>query len=159
MWRRRSVTARRRNLIYPFSKLIDQPYTRYTIHRPKTEAPRRNQDREMGAAESRRAAAAADDDQDDPDPDAAVGDHARLVRVPGSLAGGQAELHAAVAALASHMGGPLAGAEDRGGIELEVRASRVDEILLILVSSVGVDLPPPPPPRTHLFISHMSTHS
>ena len=82
----------------------------------------------MGAAESRRAAG--DDDQDDPDldPDAAVGDHARLVRVPGSLAGGQAELHAAVAALVSHMGGPLAGAEDRGGIELEVRASRVDKI-------------------------------
>lgn len=77
----------------------------------------------MGAAESRRAAAA---DEDDAAAIADNGHHARLVRVPGSLAGDQAELHVAVAALVSQIGGPLACAEDRGGVELEVRASRID---------------------------------
>lgn len=91
----------------------------------------------MGAAESRpAAAAAADDDDHHDDPRAAAaalanngGGPARLVRVPGSLAGGQAELHAAVAALASRVGGPLPGAEDRGGIELGVRAGVRSDVI------------------------------
>ena len=46
--------------------------------------------------------------------------HYRLEREPESLAGGQAELRAAVAALIASVGGPWPGVEDRGGIELEV---------------------------------------
>lgn len=66
----------------------------------------------MGAAESRSALSALAS-EDDAAPD-------RLVRVPGSLTGGQAELRAAAAALIAQCGGALPGVEERGGIELEV---------------------------------------
>lgn len=104
----------------------------------------------MGAAESRTAPSALEDEAAAAAPAAPTAD--RLVRVPNSLTGGQAELRAVVAALMTQCGGALQGVEERGGIELEVSQSIEWEWrwlecrLMRSIKSLG--LSPPPPNRS-----------